>query len=151
PDGQWRSLEPVGTAPGVMQIPDASILTGRLRIHAADMAGNAVDREMDPDPTRLAQLPPASPAPNPIPNATVPAPAPSPLARSMASTPLQGWGPVAPPPPPPDANPIVPPLPPVATQSAIPLPPVTTQSAIPLPPQGPSPTPIPIAKSSDVP
>jgi hypothetical protein len=43
----WHPLEPVADTPGVFQVPDKSVLSARVRVHAADRAGNVTDREID--------------------------------------------------------------------------------------------------------
>jgi hypothetical protein len=40
----WIALEPVPDTPGVFMVPDRNILYGKLQVHAADKAGNRVDK-----------------------------------------------------------------------------------------------------------
>src|SRR5262245_43879534 len=46
-DGAWRPLEAVVNTPGVVQVPNPGVLESKVRVHAADKAGNIVDREID--------------------------------------------------------------------------------------------------------
>src|SRR5207237_2948385 len=43
----WKQLEPVADIPGVFQVPEKSVLAGRIRVRAADRAGNIAVREID--------------------------------------------------------------------------------------------------------
>jgi hypothetical protein len=46
-DGSWMPLEAVANAPGLVLVPNPSVLAGRIRVRAADRAGNVADREID--------------------------------------------------------------------------------------------------------
>jgi hypothetical protein len=65
-DQSWKALEPL-PEPGLFRVPDPSVLTGVVRVSAADRAGNAASREI-----RLGT--PAAPtaAATPAPSATTP-------------------------------------------------------------------------------
>lgn len=54
----WTALEPVADTPGVFQVPDKSVLNGKVRVHAADKAGNLLDRVIE-----LGAVKPSSPGP----------------------------------------------------------------------------------------
>jgi hypothetical protein len=58
-DGTWKALESVPNTVGVVQLPAADTFDGRIRLHVADKAGNVLDREMDLNPSRPPELPPA--------------------------------------------------------------------------------------------
>ena len=46
-DGSWQPLEGLANAPGVVQLPSPRVLDGKVRVRAADKAGNTVEREID--------------------------------------------------------------------------------------------------------
>jgi hypothetical protein len=73
-DGAWTWLEGLANAPGLVQVPDPRICDGRIRVRAADRAGNVVEREIDLAATKTAGAPKAlSPRmPTPEDQATIP-------------------------------------------------------------------------------
>jgi hypothetical protein len=88
-DGAWKAMEGLANTPGVVLVPNPSVLDSKVRVHAADKAGNVVEREIDlklvktpsspagpraklPEPgAETAPLPPAPPS---APAVTMPAP-----------------------------------------------------------------------------
>jgi hypothetical protein len=59
-DNTWQPLAPVSAdAPNLFRVPNSSVLESKLRVTAADRAGNRTTREIDlGDPTVAAALPP---------------------------------------------------------------------------------------------
>ncbi len=136
-DGQWHDLESLANSTGILQVPEPSVLSGRMHIHAADLAGNLIDREIDADPSRAAEVAASAVATPPSAAPTNIVAPPSTSGSSFAS----------------DSNPAVPPLPPPSGARPKEFPPVSNggdpvvpplpEKSDPLPPRPETPLPIP--------
>lgn len=146
--GAWKPLEPLPDTPGVFQIPDNSVLDGKVRVTAADRAGNTATKEIDLGAVRglpRTAAKPESIAPPPAAPVVPPPPAPMPFTPPAAPDVTPERPTALPPPIPPEAA--VPPAPAIEPRPIAPVetpaPPVV--EPVTPPPAGPGPAAPPIA------
>jgi hypothetical protein len=125
-DGSWKPLENVAALPGVVRVPNSQATDRKIHVHAADLAGNVVDREIDLNRLQATDAEPA------IRNDQLVTDGPKPGIRLVGDAPTSPVYPTLPAPAHETPSPIV--LPPASARQSAPkpvaLPPLT---AAPLP------------------